>query len=131
MDFSTTPPYLLASEVAQAALVAERSTFVLMLVGDTIGLNVPTLRERHAILFPLLAEQLLSDQHFSDFALIVLAGLYERIEICLAAKNRRAHGEEIALYIVGGTEAKCIPRAAGRLRNAGNGHKVGRVVHIY
>ena len=130
MDFSTTPPYLLASEVAQAALVAERGAFVLMLVGDTVGFDIPTLREGDAVLHPRLTEHLLSDQHFGNLTLIILAGLHERVKVSLAAEGGSAHGDEVALYIVGGTEAQAVPRAAGSLGNAGNCHKVGSICHI-
>ena len=124
MDFSTTPPYLLASKVVQAALVAERGALMLMLVGDSVGFDIPTLRERHAILFPRLSEQLFGHQHFCDLALIVLAGLYETVKVSLAAKSGSAHSDEVALYIVGGTEAQAVPRTAGSLGNGSDSHKL-------
>jgi len=130
VDFSTTPLYYLASEVAQAALVAECGALMLMLVGDSVGFDIPTLREGDAVLHPRLTEHLFSDQHFGDLTLIILAGLHERVEVSLAAEGGSAHGDEVALYIVGGTEAQAVPRTAGSLGNAGNCHKVGGICHI-
>lgn len=127
--FSTNPPCFLASEVMESALVAEGSTLVLMLVGDTVGFNIPALRERHAILFPRLTKHLFGNQHFSDLALIVLASLYETVKVGFAAKSGSAHSDKVTLYIVGGTEAKRIPCTTGSLINGGNNHKLCRV-HI-
>ena len=124
MLFSTNPPCFLASEIMKALLVAEGSTLVLMLVGDTVGFNIPTLRERHAIFFPRLTEQLFSDQHFCDLTLIILASLYEIVKVSLAAKSGSAHSDEVTLYIIGGTEAKRIPCTTRSLGNGSDSHKL-------
>ena len=104
--------------MAQALLVAEGRALVLVLPSDAVLLNISCLREGDAILFPLLAEHLLGDQHLRVLALVVLVGLHQLVKILLGAKDRGAHAQKHLLLGGGRTEAESVARAAGSLGDA-------------
>lgn len=102
-----------------------------VLVGDTVGHDIPAHREWHAILLPLLVEHHLRDQHLGNLATIILAALINLVEILLTAKHLRPAIDEVELYSVRGTEAQRHTSPAGCLVEPRNGHKFigGRHIH--
>lgn len=126
--FSTNPPHLLLLELA---LGAERGA----LEFDLIVAHVGAVGERDAILMPRFTEDLFGNEHFSNFALIVLTSLADSLEIGLAALiDHVPHFHDGALYGVRGTETqRRIPTAfTRRARKHGEQNKRScvHVVHL-